>query len=404
MTIEVRVDETAGRPVVRKSAMGAAGDALALEADRLVAAAHPGVVEVVASGPIDGGWELVLLHAGRPLCAGPPLSVHEVAQVGVSVATTLADLHALGLVHGRVDSSHVLVGSNGRAILCGLGPGTADPPADPSDDVEALGTLLTDLLGDANELDPIPDRRWGLRRPKDDWERRVLLSLADLACADVATRRPSARRLAADLATAVVPKGVAPAAPVTAPSERMGSTADPLDRLRTSATSPAGSRSLRAVLCAGVGVILMAMALVRTGISDGPSGPTAPPPPTSASAPAEDLVATNDVPAPSTEVQVTGRVLTVGGRHFEVGEPGDLVVVGDWDCNGEATPALLRPASSEVFVFPRWGRGEAVEVGPVRRVEGARSLEATDTADGCSGLTVRTYGGASVEIVSAGAS
>lgn len=56
---------------------------------------------------------------------------------------------------------------------------------------------------------------------------------------------------------------------------------------------------------------------------------------------------------PST-VSWKGTVAEVEGRRFELGRPGDALVVGDWDCDGTATPALYRPSTGEVFLFARW--------------------------------------------------
>ncbi len=39
---------------------------------------------------------------------------------------------------------------------------------------------------------------------------------------------------------------------------------------------------------------------------------------------------------------------------FILGEPGDEVVLGDWDADGLRTPALYRPAAGEVWTFDAW--------------------------------------------------
>jgi eukaryotic-like serine/threonine-protein kinase len=57
-------------------------------------------------------------------------------------------------------------------------------------------------------------------------------------------------------------------------------------------------------------------------------------------------------------------VLEVAGEadeplRFRVGEPGDQLVLGDWDCNGSQTAALYRPASGEVFHFSTWAGADA---------------------------------------------
>ena len=68
MPCEVRIDaEALEGPVVVKRAMGADAPRLRAEGDRLLAAAHPGVVRVLASTGDDDRWELRLAHGGRPL-------------------------------------------------------------------------------------------------------------------------------------------------------------------------------------------------------------------------------------------------------------------------------------------------------------------------------------------------
>ncbi len=88
-------------------------------------------------------------------------------------------------------------------------------------------------------------------------------------------------------------------------------------------------------------------------------------------------------------VRWSGNVLEVEGRRYQLGEPGDSVVLGDWDCDGRDTPALYRPTGA-VFFFDGWAedgtprpaasRGEQLPQGEpeVRRGE-----------DGCDRLVVR---------------
>jgi len=65
-------------------------------------------------------------------------------------------------------------------------------------------------------------------------------------------------------------------------------------------------------------------------------------------------------------------VLTVPARSgraaatYQLGEPGDQVVLGDWDCDGRATPGLFRPASGDAYVFDGWaGPGQEMAARPV---------------------------------------
>lgn len=84
-------------------------------------------------------------------------------------------------------------------------------------------------------------------------------------------------------------------------------------------------------------------------------------------------------------VTISGERVTVGATTWRAGRPGDVAVVGDWDCDGRATVASLRASTGEVFVFDRWER--ALTVPAAVQVTGATALRATDPdGDGCATL------------------
>jgi hypothetical protein len=88
-------------------------------------------------------------------------------------------------------------------------------------------------------------------------------------------------------------------------------------------------------------------------------------------------------------VRVDGRTVEAGASRWVLGEPGDVVAVGSWDCSGSAFPALLRPATGDVFVFRTWAAaGEPVTVESRHRVDGARDIRAEPVADGCDALVI----------------
>jgi len=171
------------------------------EAARLRRAGHPGVVTLLSSGPAsDGpGDELRTGYAGDTL-DGWRGTLAQAAGLAAAVAATIADLHEIGLVHGRLDVTHVLLGADGRPRLCGLsGPGGAGP----ADDVEDLGLLVEALLDRV-----VPERRVPWRRavPADH---RALAQVAGRALDPTSGRRPSARSLAGSI-LAVVPTAELP--------------------------------------------------------------------------------------------------------------------------------------------------------------------------------------------------
>jgi len=102
----------------------------------------------------------------------------------------------------------------------------------------------------------------------------------------------------------------------------------------------------------------------------------------------------------SDPVRVTGAVVQADGVRYGVGRTGDRVVVADWRCDGRATPAVLRPATGEIFVFPRWAASDRqVSTKPSARVRRAAAIHAADTDhDGCSELWVQTAAGRSVMV------
>src|SRR4051794_32332333 len=119
---------------------------IAREAELLGAVRHPGVIELVG---IEGDPRdpVLVTHEveGRALSevAGladadaegdarasevrPPdgagLSRAEVAGVMAAVASTLAEIHQLGVVHGAVAPEHIILGPGGRPLLCSFGYG-----------------------------------------------------------------------------------------------------------------------------------------------------------------------------------------------------------------------------------------------------------------------------------------
>ncbi|MFL6204708.1 MAG: hypothetical protein ACJ739_05105 [Acidimicrobiales bacterium] len=369
--VEVVGDDT----VVVKRVPAAAVDVLRREGERLRHAEHPGVVSIVRDGPTADGWELVTAYAGRSLATLERLPVAEVAGIVAGLASTTADLHEIGIVHGRIDPSHVLVGDAGSPRLCGFGDGTT--PARPEDDVAALGALLELLLGVDDEPEPIPDRRWGPRRRWRGWERRALLLLADQATAEDAAQRPTARRLAAGIAAAVPaaePARSGPGEDAVEPSERRHLAAGP--------PVPSARRGLP-LLLAMAGVVLAVAAVARLWSSER-GDPAAP------------------VGGSVTDVQVAatvpGSLVVDGGRRYRVGEDGDHLLVGDWWCDGRPTPAVFRPTTHEVFVFERWSASEPLAVPPSATVVGAVEMVADRGSDGCPNLSVRTEDGSLVAV------
>src|SRR4051794_8229132 len=95
--------EASGRLVARKGSRDAAdADRLAHEADVLTTARHPGIVELVDGHRHDTDFTLVTGFVGiHSLDTLGPLSVERAAGLVAALAETVADLHDLGIIHGR---------------------------------------------------------------------------------------------------------------------------------------------------------------------------------------------------------------------------------------------------------------------------------------------------------------
>ena len=88
-----------------------------------------------------------------------------------------------------------------------------------------------------------------------------------------------------------------------------------------------------------------------------------------------------------------GAVLEHGGHRYGVGAPGDFVQTGDWDCDGRATPAIVRPSTGHVVLFDTWPAPDQSISMPVRwQVEAPTGAEAVAHGS-CDLLRVYTTAG-----------
>jgi eukaryotic-like serine/threonine-protein kinase len=427
MSMQVTVALDSEGPIAIKTASGAADIArLRLEVERLERAAHPGLVPVVTA---DGGDGLEECEPAADVVLRTRYSGDPVSHWTGSVAATLADLHDIGVVHGRLDSTHILVGDDGRPRLCGLShPGGAEP----HDDVAALGRVLSEVL----ERAPAERRRsltW--TRGSGGATRRALERVIAQAQDPVPSRRPAARLLASSILGAVPqaalphasgPPGAGPA--YVPPDEELldlvftheltdderwaqafgDHPPQPSDTGAHEPDPPRDERRARARVAAGTGALAV-VAVVGVVVAGGwgargsaarrdsveatvPAGHAECP---VAAAPAADV----DGDGCSEALAVDGGTISAGTARWTVGEPGDLVAVGDWECDGQAAPALLRPATGDVFVFPRW----ASELDPLtvearERLAGAVGIRAEPVAGGCDELVVELGSGATTRV------
>ena len=168
--------------------------------------------------------------------------------------------------------------------------------------------------------------------------------------------------------------------------------------------APRGSRRLAVVGGVAAVVLLAAAGLVGATVARGSGGDA------DATRPAADRRGCPATTPPAADVDgdgcretlvVDGSTVDAGVAAWTLGQSGDVVAVGDWDCNGEATAALLRPASGDVFLFATWADlDQPVTVAPADRVVGGAAIRAEHAGGepSCDRLVVETASGGSTTV------
>ncbi len=324
-----------GQHSIRRAEDATAADALEAEAALLTRLHFPGIVAVAGFERSGDRAELRYTDDGhRALADRPATGAGELCDLGAALARTLGEVHRAGVVHRSISGESVIVDLHGRPLLTGFA--TAHASTDHAlvrQDVEALVDVLEGHLR-------------GLPGDVDSTEQRRRRRF----------RRVCGRGRSLDanaLAVHLAELGASFA------GERPAETAQ-------SVPSAATRIAVAAVAVASV----VAVVLLRSG---------------------------DPVVAPVAPVDPTGPVVEHDGDRYQVGRPGDIVVVGRWSTTsgsgcGAPTAALLRPATGAVYVFSGWADTELLVAEPVTVVDGASDLQGTPVDD-CSRLVAVTPDG-----------
>lgn len=426
-----------GGPLVALKRLRRSGDAAVVQRLRAEAAVlarldHPNVVRVLEVVPDGTGAALAMEYAaGGSLAAllsrRGRLPPEEVLGVALPVADALAAAHRKGVVHGDVKPANILFGEAGAPVLADFGiagpqPGTGtvmgtagyvDPDVlkgarpDERSDVYGLGAVCHEMLcgrppglhasAMRAALGPSPlagvVERALAPRPGDRFPDMTAMARALGEAAGRLSHPPvlpAAQRdgTASDGSSGPM-AGPDPAGP---PTRSFGSRPGrPIDSPTRSRPWPHRRPGLVAVVAgaalAAVGTSAIVLSVVVPGLLGTPErpGPNAcPPVPTPMEADLDGDGCPSAVMWSERE-----RVLEVEGRRYRLGQPGDTVLLGDWDCDGRDTPALYRPGGA-VFFFDAWAeagqplpaasQGEQLQDGKAEVVHGE---------DGCDRLVVR---------------
>jgi hypothetical protein len=334
----VIIEVDAGAGEFRKRAeTGEEAARLDHEARVLEVARHPGVVEFLGR---DGETLRLRLVNGRPLSGLVLPRDDELVRIARATATTLADLHDIGVVHRALSADHLMIDSDGQPILCSFGRALSGAvgPDEARAEVAALAAAVSHGGTAAGTTGPT-------------------IAAIEAAAARAAHHPQPARYLATLLA-----------------ENRAG--APTTGRRRTKAVRAVGPVLAAAAIAVGAAAVSW-----RVG---GGARPAA------EACPAVDL-GCHPLAHPG------GIIATPAGR-YRIGGPGDLFVVGRWRC-AAALPALLQPASGKVWIWDQWARAGAPGVGRlVARIPGARDVQVEPGPSACDRLLV-TLGDGTVAVV-----
>jgi serine/threonine protein kinase len=383
------------------------------EAAALLAIEHPNIVrlmdvrgDALVFERAAGGSLHELLDARGRLAAG------EVVTVGLAIADALGEVHRRGLAHGDVHPGNILFSDEMLPLLADFGStsavgggapvaygaaGFAAPeverrhapsPASPHSDQWSLGATLRAAIG---PIVPTP----------------LAVVLAVALAPEPADRFPNMAAMATALSCAAAPARVRPAPPSKRRSQRpsKGPTSAPVTR-RFGPRPPVTSsgRGIRRPTPLAIAVIAVLAVLAGAGVArlrpslDGPPAPvTANEPPSPPVCPAREVGAAAPTTLPGDRVVVGCSVtalqrgnellVTLDGvaHRYLIGDPTDVVLLGDWDCDGTDTPALYDPETGRVLAFGSWNANED----PVASAPLAPNGEPSVTRrDGCDTVAI----------------
>ena len=400
-------DRVGDESVLRKSARGGQRAALRREAEVLRALGGHGVVRLIEI--VDGAdvTELVVLDTGGPSLAAaladPATDSRSALRLLADACDAVSRLHEQGWAHGDLRADHVLLTRRHHIRLCSLG------------DAVSLGT----------EPDGGRADRVALLRIVDDWTRSAGTDGSPMSSrirSRVLARRT--HRLPDDPDPRLLGR-------ILRRTAATGLAVPSRDRIRLPLPVRSGRR-VRRVAVPAVTIILVAgiawFALPFQGPDPGLGGSdsgggtahttqmsttttvalgAAPPAPETAAASGCRAVERSrpdvDGDGCGDDVSIEHDVVVAGGHRYRVGRVGDLAAIGDWDCDGTSTIAVLRPEDGTVHVFDRWALdGRPAQAATWGRVDGAATIAAP--ADGCGAPRVTTTAGAVQTVTPTGSS
>ena len=387
----VTVSRSEGRLIAVKQVPAERAADIQREADLLRRLDHPGLVRFVdLVETADGGRALHTEFVNSDTWASRPLADPAERAAGMAaLAAVVADLHQLGVTHLQLTPPHILHGENDLPVLCGLTSAAEATPENRHTDLAALADLCHDpalgrgalsgklfSLADAARTGTLSARELArrldmlaTRRPTRAAPVRVagggVLGGLKRRCRPKPLLRSAAVVVAVFAAFVIGTRGgdqePPPAAPAPVQDEAPGDLAaagpEPLDDYDpVEGTDPAAELVIERDPTAEPDPVTLSDPAAERGPVALPDplaeqGQTALP----------DPIAEPDQIAVS--VREAAAVIEHGGRRYAIGTTGDFVETGDWDCDGQATAAIVRPGTGGVVLFDAWpGPGETISL------------------------------------------
>lgn len=331
-----------GHDVVIKAGSGVLRDRLRREAEILRRVDGPPVVRLEELAEGADHTELVTRRFGSlTLAETGLLDPWECGASLVAFCDAIEMLHGTGWAHGSLDASHVLVDPGEGVELCSLGD------ASETDTAEGRTAVVADHDGLAGVVVEVLERPPGFDSPRVRrmWRRAARRAVPNLLSARGLRTPGQVREI---LSEAKLPGTERLAEPDSEPDS--GSEPESGSELGVERQSDVERETRR-----DPKIRLLALALALAVVSGTAAWLAGAGPSTADTAPSCVDV---DGDGSCDDVRVEGQEVSVNGRVYAVGSSGDLARLGDWNCDGRATVALLRPASGQVFVFDGWSPGE----------------------------------------------
>lgn len=377
--------------------------------------AGPSVLRLLTAEDDPDADSITLVYdapVGGTLAHWSPQSAGHLATVFAAAFEAVAELHRAGVAHGSLSAESIHLDAADRPLLARLADARPGTPVANEADVSAVVELLTQACDRLQSANPSwAQRLSGSART----ERRIHRLIAEYHHTPRA-QRPSAQQLAGDLAAMVRAAPLSPENEVDADDDpRVDSSASlaptRLFRTRPPRPEPHTSTNLSRTIMAAAGAVVVgaaaAIAVVwLVGGSASHGGPSSAAVTTTsrepvASGAADELNVAPPEPTPSAPacaglvvadrcelVELGDGFVVVGDQHFAVGTGNEHLAFGDWDCDGTATVAAVRPSTGEVFVFDEWRFDGPVEARLVARLHDVATPRTITLDNGCHDLEI----------------